>query len=117
MTDPDLRSRAEALKASLSKIVGPLYPCLYGVADLIDALQAECSRLQALADQANDRYIAMATERDRMRHALYVISRQRLAQEVPEHEREDADYQHGYEACVTQARAAMNEHSGGRGDA
>ena len=51
-----------------------------------------------------------ATDEARVREALQFIARQKLAAEMPEEDRIDADYESGYEAVVRTARAALQEH-------
>lgn len=76
----------------------------------------------AVADVANDARYAAWAERDsykaaaeRMQDALRVMARQKLSAEVSEEDRENADYEAGYEALVRQARAAIAQR-GGKGE-
>ncbi len=50
-----------------------------------------------------------ATDEARVMEALQFIARQKLAAEMPEEDRIDADYESGYEAVVRTARAALQE--------
>jgi hypothetical protein len=83
------------------------FPAKNGWQDALQKLREENAALNTEIDDDHHRLASLTTDYERLRMVLREIARQRIKKELTESERDNADYEYGFEYTVENARKAL----------